>query len=523
MTVEYAKASYIPALNSFYLKDFSEETVAEIKALRERNLGGDKYLGKGIWEVSKETFYLLKTISHDYIDHSEPEPRPVVFTIQNDGKYLYQDLAAEELRKRENALLFFDTGTGKTRTTLLALSELRRDLFSCIVVGEANLSEGWLKQVKLHFPQFAERFLILNNGKSIPKRIDTIKCATEGTIFIINIESIRNKKLVQALNEKDLAVVVLDECQCIIGTGAKQTEGMHELKSAFRWALSATPIKNSPLEWHSLLAWLNVVKLKDTLTRFKQYYGVATLNKFGQWDYTSFRNEEDLEDLKNLVTIRVEKEGLGLLPRTDRVVELSADDLYLSQYKLIQKEKKREIIDTTITLFDAQFKVENIATLFYLERLITTLAKEKIDYILRQKDYPMVIVSCLKFPLFYINKLMPDSVLYHGDLSLQEREENLNQFLSGEKRVLLMTRRCGGTGLDGLQHCTNIMIFLDAPENNANFEQCADRLHRNGQNKEVLIDILKIKNSIDDYAWDNLNNKQSWIDRYYKVNYEEGI
>lgn len=516
-----ARATFIPALNSVYLTDYSEDVVAKIKSLRELHLGGDKYLGKGVWEVSKEEWEMLKSFPHSFIDRSAPSPVPTVFEIKNDGKYLYQEQAAEELRNRTEALLFFDTGTGKTRTSLLALSYLASNLSACIVVGESNLSVGWMEQVNKHFPQMADRFVVLNDGSSIPQRIKKINESKEGTIFIVNIESVRNTRFVGALNARNLAVVVLDECQCIIGTGSQQTGGMHALKSDFRWALSATPIRNSPLEWHSLLAWLRVVPLENTLTRFKEYYGVAVRNKFGQWEYTSFRNEEDLEDLKNLVSIRVEKSGLGLPDRVDSFVSFEPDENYLSIMRQIDKERKKAWIDAKFTLFGHMFEAENPSSLFYIERVATALCRKKVEYILRQKELPMVVVSCLKFPLDYLHSLMPeDSVLYHGDISASDREQAKRDFISGRKRVFLMTRKSGGTGLDGLQARASLMMFLDVPENKAYFTQCADRLHRNGQTKEVSIQVLQLTDSVDIYAWQNLSDKQSWIDRYYKVSYE---
>lgn len=524
MIAERKRATFIPSLNSIYLTEFGEEVSSFIKDLRVKHLGGDKYLGKGVWEVSEETWRYLKKFPHTFIDNAVDKPSPIVFKIDRDsegGLYSYQEKAAEELRNRTEALLFFDTGTGKTRTSLLALSKLAKDLDAAIVVGESNLSKGWKEQIDRHFPEMLERAIVLNDGSSIPKRTETIRKAEKGKIFILNIESVRNKNLVEALNERDLAVTILDECQCIIGTRAQQTSGMQDIRSVFRWALSATPIMNSPLEWHSLLAWLRVVPLDDMLTRFKEYYAFAIRDKFGRWQYTSYRNEEDLEDLKNLVAIRVEKDGLGLPERHIEKVDLKEDQELVKLKKRIDKLKRRGDIDDVITLKGKEIKVDNISELFYVERIATALTTKKIEFILRQTEKPMVIVSCFKFPIDYIHQMLGDeSVLYHGDIPKEERDKAKEAFISGKKRVLLMTRKSGGTGLDGLQKRASMMVFLDAPDNTQQFNQCADRLHRIGQEKEVTIYILKTQNSLDDFSWSHMDEKQSWVDRYYKVYYE---
>lgn len=525
MIAERKRASFIPALNSIYLSDFGDEVPAAIKSLRYKHLGGDKYLGNRVWEVSEEEWKYLEHFPHTFIDHGVGKPSPTVFIIDKDsegGLYYYQEEAAQELMKRTEALLFFDTGTGKTRTSLLALSHLSRDWDAAIVVGEANLSSGWKEQAQKHFPGFSDRVLVLNDGSSIPKRIKMIQQAEKGTIFILNIESVRNKALVEALNDRNLAVTVLDECQYIIGTSAQQTAGMHDIKSDFRWALSATPIMNSPLEWHSLLAWLRVVPLDGALTRFKEYYAFAVRDKFGRWQYTSFRNQEDLEDLKNLVTIRVEKTGLGLPPRYIQQVEFEENEELKKLLKEIKREKRRDEVEATFEIHGQTFEADNLSDLFYIERIATASVTDKIDFVLRQKEEPMVVVSSFKFPLNYLHSLLgEESVLYHGDISKEDRDKAKKDFIDGKNRVFLMTRKSGGTGLDGLQERASIMIFLDAPDNEQQFNQCADRLHRIRQTKSVFIYILKSKGSLDTFAWDNMEEKQRWVDRYYKVQYEE--
>lgn len=524
MTVIRKRADYMPTLNSIYLIDFPQEVAEKIKSMRDAHLGGDKYLGKGVWEVTEEVWERLKHFPHTFKDEGVPKPKPFVLKIDKDaegGMYAYQDTASEELRKRKNALLFFDTGTGKTRTSLSALSHLSKDQDAMIVVGEGNLSQGWKKQAEQYFKELAKRMVILNNGASIPKRIEAIEKAEKGSVFIVNIESVRNKAFVTAVNRRGVAVVILDECQYIIGTGAQQTAGMHDIQSEYRWALSATPIKNSPLEWHSLLAWLRVVRLKDMLTRFREHYSYAVRNKFGGWDYTSFRNEEDMEDLKNLISLRVEKTGLELPDKKVIDLVLPQDEELKKVLNRIRAEKSKEWVDLDIKIGNEVHHAENLPTLFYLERLATAISNEKIKVLRKQTEEPMIVVSRFKFPIDYIQALFPDeAVLYHGDIPKEQREENLDAFITGKKRILLMTRKSGGTGLDGLQEVCSKMFFLDAPDNKADFIQCSDRVHRIRQKQEVEIYLLKVEDSLDTYAWEHLDEKERWVDRYYKVNYE---
>lgn len=523
MKVVKKRSVYMPTLNSYFVSDYPDEFALKVKALRSGSLGGDKYISSTReWELTEETWQFVKSgFPHDFIDKSVPKPVPLVFAIGKDnpnGLYEYQDRAAAELRKRTECLLFFDTGTGKTRTALLALSALSDALGAVIVVGQANLSKQWLSQVQEHFPVFASRFMLLNNGSSIPKRIEQVNNAPQGTIFVVNIESMRNSKFVVALNNRKLSVCVLDECQCIIGKASYQTQGLHALNTDFRWALSATPIRNNPLEWHSLLAWLRVIRLDGSITRFKQYYAYETRNRFGGIVYETYRNQDDLEDLKNFVSIRVLKDGLGLPPRTDTDVWVSLNAECKSILRDIHAEARKDWVKATFTIANKDFEATNTADLLYLERLVAAVAPEKVDFVLAHAQKPLVVVSMLKAPLEYLHTLMPqDSVLYHGDISEKARQQGLEEFISGKKCVLLMVQKCGGVGLNLTNAHT--MIFLDAPYNEADFNQCADRLHRIGQENPVTIYKIKARGTVDEYSWEHLAEKQGWLDRYYKINY----
>lgn len=523
MRVERARAKYIPALNSYFLTDFGPEVSERIKYLRSENLGGDKYLGKGVWEVSQEIWERISFFPHTLVDNGVERVDPTVFRIEGKGDYRYQELGAQELRNRTEALLFFDTGTGKTRTVLLALSRLAKDEDAVISVGIAGLCAGWYKEALDAFPELAERMVVLNTIPAIKERIKKIDSAPKGSIFVMNIESARSIPLVEALNRRELAVCVIDECHYMLGRSAKQTEGMHNIQSYYRWALSATPILNSPIEWYSLLGWLRVVPSEGAKTRFRQYYATERRDKFGRFVYDEIRNEEDLQDLIDLVTIRVEKEGMGLPERKLMFGTFSASQELKSIYNRIEKEKKRKFIDTEFEIGGERIEVKSVPKLFYVERVATAIAEQKIKMVMETEE-PVVVVSCLKTPLNFIHSLIPESsVLYTGDKSKEEREEAMRKFISGEKKIFLMSRKCGGAGLDGLQKVAREMIVLDAPENMPKFNQCADRIHRIGQEREVHIRIPKIENSLDDYAWENAELKMGWVDRYYKVRYENEV
>ena len=154
MRVVRQRAKYMPCLNSYFITEYNDLVVDTIKSIRDLHIGGDKYIGNKTWEVTEQIWEKIKCYPHTFVDNSVERPCPLVLEINENnplGKYHYQEEAAVELRNRTEALLFFDTGTGKTRTSLLALSALKSTENALIVVGEANLSKEWLAQVQKHY------------------------------------------------------------------------------------------------------------------------------------------------------------------------------------------------------------------------------------------------------------------------------------------------------------------------------------------------------------------------------------
>lgn len=96
-----------------------------------------------------------------------------------------------------------------------------------------------------------------------------------------------------------------------------------------------------------------------------------------------------------------------------------------------------------------------------------------------------------------------DLVLYHGGLSLAQKDEAIRRF-EESARVLLSTE-AAGEGRN-LQFCRT-MINFDLPWNPMRIEQRVGRIHRIGQTHEVDIFNLSAEGTIEDYILDLLDRK----------------
>ena len=105
---------------------------------------------------------------------------------------------------------------------------------------------------------------------------------------------------------------------------------------------------------------------------------------------------------------------------------------------------------------------------------------------------------------------MFSSVRYDGTVGNSEREQALDEFVSGRARIFLGNPAAGGTGLTLVQAKT--VIYCDNSFHLSHRQQSEDRAHRIGQTSDVTyIDIAAIHNgepTIDNHIAENLRLKR---------------
>jgi SNF2 family DNA or RNA helicase len=75
--------------------------------------------------------------------------------------------------------------------------------------------------------------------------------------------------------------------------------------------------------------------------------------------------------------------------------------------------------------------------------------------------------------------------LYTGSESANQKAEAKRRFVEGETPILIMSLRAGA-GLDGLQHHARTVVFGELDWSPGVHDQCAGRLHRDGQTEPVV-------------------------------------
>lgn len=106
-------------------------------------------------------------------------------------------------------------------------------------------------------------------------------------------------------------------------------------------------------------------------------------------------------------------------------------------------------------------------------------------------------VKMLDIAEIILEELNIPNVRYQGSMSLFEREESLKELRKNPyTRIMLTSIKAGGVGLN--LTTANLVISLDLWWNAATELQAFDRVHRLGQEKEVFVTRMMVKNTVEE-------------------------
>lgn len=102
-------------------------------------------------------------------------------------------------------------------------------------------------------------------------------------------------------------------------------------------------------------------------------------------------------------------------------------------------------------------------------------------------------------------------VFYTGEESPTQKAAAVEAFTKGDSRVFIMSLR-SGAGVDGLQGCCQVAVFGELDWSPGVHEQCAGRLHRDGQQLPCVAYFMVASDGADPIMVDVLGVKREQID-----------
>lgn len=471
-------------------------------------------------------------VSGEYVDRKKDKVTEIDFDFKTDP-FSHQRESFLYGMNHKKWFLGDEQGLGKTKQVIdiaVAMKQKNNYRHCLIICGVNGLKWNWRNEVATHSNESAHilgqkvkkttgELTIGGNKRKLEdlKNINNIK----DYFLITNVESLRSaditKELINLVNYKIIQMIAVDEIHKCKSSQSQQGKALLKLKPEYRIAMTGTPLMNSPLDLFIILKWLGYES--HSFYQFKKHY--AVMGGYGGYEVIGYKHLDRLEQqLQDLMVRRLKEDVLDLPEKTyiDEYVDM------LPKQSVIYKEVKADIksnidkieiapnpLAEMIRLRQAtgytgilSSEVKCSAKLDRLEEIIEESTKNERQVIVFSNWSAMIdevyTRLCQNYTLSIITGETPDDI----------RQASIQQFQSGESKVIIGTTGAMGTGIT--LHSGTVIIFIDHPWNRAVYDQAVDRAHRIGQKNKVTIYNLMCKDTIDERIWDLLNRKGKMAD-----------
>jgi SNF2 family DNA or RNA helicase len=419
-------------------------------------------------------------------------------------------------RMRGRAILADEVGLGKTIEAGLILSELRlRGLAErTLVLTPAGLVEQWRDELER---KFCLPTSIVSGRSGVPEG------RSGGPVLLASLAAARRDPLKGLLARGRWDLVIADEAHRLRSAHSASGKLIRALSARFLLLLTATPVENRLQDLYEMIS-LVAPGLLGTPAQFRARYAP------GSADVTSPRNLDELRTRTRQVMVRHRRSEVALrLPQRlaeTVLVPPDADErsLYAETVERIREQAKdatpaRGMALRSVCRLAGSTPAAAAPTLRKLgwddlavrAEAVTDPAKVRL-LVRKLGEYVATGEKVLVFTAFRrtletvaaaVAHAGITAAIYDGGLSRVEKERVIGAFRD-DVPVLLSTESAGEGR--NLQFC-HVMINLDLPWNPMQIEQRLGRLHRVGQNHDVLLTNLVSKGSVEERILHVLESK----------------
>jgi SNF2 family DNA or RNA helicase len=300
-------------------------------------------------------------------------------------------------------------------------------------------------------------------------------------------------------------IVVLDEGQAIKNLGSQTARAAYELQGKFRVLLSGTPVENRLEELWSAMHFANP-GLLGGVSDFQERY-VNPIASGNPEAATRLRAK-----IRPFVLRRTKREVLPELPpRTDTVLHVELDEAERSVYDAVRVATKKNVAEKlaqgggVLAALEALLRLRQAAchtglvpgqhaeTSSKVERLIEALEDAVSE------GHKALVFSQWTSLLDRIEPHLHTAQIRFARLdgSTRDRAAVVREFQDDAgPPVLIVSLKAGGTGIN--LTAADHVFLLDPWWNPAVEEQAADRAHRFGQERPVMVYRMVTKDTVEE-------------------------
>ena len=412
----------------------------------------------------------------------------------------------QNIKFRFGSILADDMGLGKTIQILSAIlyfkENNRLEDESTLIIVPPTLIPNWENEIRKFTPDLTY-YIYHGSNRTFPLENYDIILTSYGVVRLD----------LDMFVDRVWFLCVIDEAQNIKNPNTEQTKAIKEVPASTKVALTGTPIENKLMDYWSIFDFVNKGYL-STKDDFKRNY-VMPIEKL-----------EDEEVLENLRTIA--KPFVMRRLKSDDDIKKELPDKFVNDIYCSLTKKQVKLY--TAILDEIFFDIENskgIQRKGIILKILTALKQTcnhpaqfldiknpkisesgKMELLVNilenilDNDEKVIIftqyVEMGKLIQQLVSKKFKQEVLFlHGSQSMKEKTRIIDTFQEDESyKIFVATLKTGGTGLN-LTAARNV-IHYDLWWNPAVENQATDRVHRIGQDKDVMVYRLITKGTLEE-------------------------
>jgi SWI/SNF-related matrix-associated actin-dependent regulator 1 of chromatin subfamily A len=406
--------------------------------------------------------------------------------------YPHQSAGVEFLARRGRAILGDDMGLGKTRQAIIALRESApTGVF--LVICPASLKLNWAREIRLIYPD--ARIEVLGVAGEVHPQPQWV---------IVNYDLLARNS--DRLRRVPWTGVVLDEAHFIKNASQRSSQalkilGVSDDKRAevagprLVFLLTGTPMPNRPRDLFNLLRAVGHPAARSFLSFARQYCG-AYRNDYG-WVTDGASNLAELNLLLKEVMLRRKKDEVLDLPPKIRSwvpLQISGEAAWNANEGFINWFLAADATRPNDTEFLARLTKLRLAP----HKAKHAACAERIKDVVASGQKVLVFTSYTEGITRHKKTLGDAAVTITGADNATQRMKAMDAFQKDPTvTVALCNLIAGGVGLN-LTAATHV-IFQDLDWVPANHLQAEDRCYRIGQDKQVTVEYLLAKGTLDGY------------------------
>ena len=463
-----------------------------------------------------------------YTQDSRPPPRPGVPELSTDELGLLNNPLPHQVKAlvwlqahwREGsmgALLADDMGLGKTFQTLGFMAWIRREMHAgrvpkrpFLVVAPTGLLENWVDEHESHLAGEGLGDLLRAFGPDLKLLRRSQGSESQAGVALLDLQRIRRAGWVlttyetyrdyqHSFGKVRFGVAALDETQKAKNPASGISQAMKTIQADFVLCITGTPVENRLADLWNIL---DVARPGD-LGSLKEFSSKFESPEVGETPLKLLT--EHLTDSHPSIMLRRMKDDHldGLPPKVNHFPELEMPPLQCRAYTQILEEVKsgqvREqggmlailgrIRSTSLHPFvhsgesDEDY-IQASARLILTFRILDEVHSEKDKALIFLESREMQGTLAALIQRRYRTTTRP--MIINGSVSGPRRQDRVRRFQEAKGfDALILSPKAGGVGLT--LTAANNVIHLSRWWNPAVEDQCTDRVHRIGQDRDVHI------------------------------------